>query len=145
MHYTDYDTRLAAYAVITDDTGHVLLALWNEGSRRQWTLPGGGVELHESVEQGVVREVKEESGYDVELGDLLGVDTYVIGPERRLNGSGRPMKAVRALFAARVVGGELTHERDGSTDEARWISVHEVGGLDRVSVVDIGLRMAGLR
>lgn len=145
MHYTDYDTRLAAYAVITDDAGHVLLALWNEGSRRQWTLPGGGVELHESVEQGVVREVKEESGYDVELGDLLGVDTYVIGPERRLNGSGRPMKAVRALFAARVVGGELTHERDGSTDEARLISVHEVGGLDRVSVVDIGLRMAGLR
>ena len=57
MHYTEYDTRFAAYAVVTDDAGRVLLALWNEGARRQWTLPGGGVELHERAEEGVVREV----------------------------------------------------------------------------------------
>ena len=54
MHYTEYDTRLAAYAVVTDDEGRVLLALWNEGARRQWTLPGGGLELHERAEEGVV-------------------------------------------------------------------------------------------
>ena len=41
--------------------------------------------------------------------------------DTRLAGSGRPMKAVRVLFDATVVGGELTHELDGTTDEARWV------------------------
>ena len=132
MHYTEYDTRLAAYAVVTDDEGRVLLALWNEGSRRQWTLPGGGLELH------------EESGYHVELDELLGVDSYVFPAERRSASTDRPMKAFRVLYRAHVVGGELTHELDGSTDEAAWFHLSEIAGLDRVSVVDVGLRMAGL-
>ncbi len=41
-------------------------------------------------------------------------------------------------------GGELTHEEDGSTDMAAWFHLSEIAGLDRVSVVDVGLRMAGL-
>ena len=145
MHYTEYDTRLAAYAVVTDDEGRVLLALWNEGSRRQWTLPGGGLELHERAEEGVVREVLEETGYDVELDALLGVDSYVFPAERRAVRTDRPMKAFRVLYRAHVVGGELTHEEDGSTDEAAWFPLSEIPTLDRVSVVDIALGMAGLR
>ncbi|TIC82957.1 NUDIX domain-containing protein [Nocardioides sp. GY 10127] len=148
MHYTAYDTRLASYAVVVDEGQgdvRVLLALWNEGTRRQWTLPGGGVELHETVEAGVVREVREETGYDVALDGLLGVDSYVLDPQRRHVDTDRPFKAVRTLFRAHVVGGELTHEVDGSTDEARWVSLAEVDQLDRVSVVDVGLRLAGLR
>ena len=94
-HYTEYDTRFAAYAVVTDDAGRVLLALWNEGARRQWTLPGGGVELHERAEEGVVREVLEETGFHVELDGLLGVDSYVFPAERRTLRTDRPMKAVR--------------------------------------------------
>ena len=144
VHYTEYDTRLAAYAVVTDDEGRVLLALWNEGSRRQWTLPGGGLELHERAEDGAVREVLEESGYDVEIDELLGVDSYVFPAERRSASTDRPMKAFRVLYRAHVVGGELTHELDGSTDEAAWFHLSEIAGLDRVSVVDVGLRMAGL-
>ena len=145
MHYTEYDTRLAAYAVVTDDEGRVLLALWNEGSRRQWTLPGGGLELHERAEEGAVREVREESGYQVELDELLGVDSYVFPAERRTADTDRPMKAFRVVYRAHVVGGELTHEEDGTTDEAAWFPLSEVASLDRVSVVDIALGMAGLR
>jgi 8-oxo-dGTP diphosphatase len=145
-HYTEYDTRLGAYAVVIDTVGgreQVLLALWNEPSRPQWTLPGGGVELDESVEEGAVREVREETGYDVELVRLLGVDTWVIPGERRTTGSRRPLRNVRVIFEARIVGGELTHEVDGSTDEAQWFPVDEVAALDRVELVDIGLRFAG--
>ncbi len=148
-HYTEYDTRLAAYAVIVrsvDGTDEVLLALWNEASERRWTLPGGGIDLHERIEDGVVREVREETGYDVELVDLVGVDTYVFDAQQRLARSiegGRPLKAVRVIYTARVVGGELTPEEDGTTDEARWFPLVEVASLPRVSTVDIGLRMAG--
>ena len=78
MDYRDYDTRLAAYAVIRDDAGRVLLAFWNEADLRKWTMPGGGVELEETVQDAVVREVHEETGYDVVVGQLLGVHTFVL-------------------------------------------------------------------
>lgn len=139
MEFTDYDTRLAAYAVIVDEQDRLLLALWNEAPERQWTMPGGGVELHETPEAGVVREVREETGYDVELDGLLLVDTRDVEPVHRLNGSGRWLRSVRVVYRAHVVGGELTHEQDGTTDEARWIPLAEVPGLPHVSLVDVVL------
>ncbi len=140
--YTDYDTRLAVYVLLTEDRPggrRVLLALWNDGERRQWTLPGGGAELHESVEQTAVREVREETGYDVVLGDVLWVSTYVIPPERRHRDTDRPMKAVRVVFDGRVTGGRLRDEVGGSTDTARWVLVTDVPSLPHVSLVEEAL------
>lgn len=139
MEYTDYDTRLAAYAVIVDDQERVLLALWNEADEKKWTLPGGGVEFAESAEDGALREVLEETGYHARLGRLLGVHSYTIPVSRRLARTDRPMKAVRVIYVASVVGGQLTQEVGGSTDEARWWPLAEVRRLPRVGLVDIGL------
>jgi 8-oxo-dGTP diphosphatase len=138
-HYTEYDTRLAAYAVIRDDEGRILLALWNEAEQPRWTLPGGGVELAESVEQGAIREVHEETGYDVRLDGLLGIDSFVFGPAQRSNGSDRSLKAVRVVYGATITGGVLRPEVGGSTDEARWFRLDEVPALPRVSLVDVAL------
>ncbi|WGL52287.1 NUDIX domain-containing protein [Nocardioides sp. BP30] len=154
-HYTAYDTRLAAYAVIVrassgpaaaPSTGpgepEVLLALWNEEKRKRWTLPGGGVELHETVEEGAVREVREETGYDVELTGLLGIETDVFDPAERRTDTGRSLKAVRVFFSARIVGGALANETDGTTDEARWVPLAAVADLPHTSMVDTGLRLS---
>lgn len=140
--YLDYDTRLAAYARIVDHTGRVLLALWNEGEIPMWTMPGGGVELHESVEQAAVRELFEETGYHVELTGLVGIDSRIVPPHQRVNRGDRPLKAVRVVFEARVIGGELRHEAAGTTSEARWVPLTEVAGLPRVSLVDAALSMS---
>lgn len=139
MEFTDYDTRLAAYAVIVDDQDRLLLALWNEPAEPLWTLPGGGVDLHESVEDGVVREVREETGYDVELDGLLCVDAKDVPPERRISDTDRWLRGVRVIYRAHVVGGELAREVGGSTDEARWFPLAEVPGLPHVSQVDLAL------
>ncbi|MFC4784459.1 NUDIX hydrolase [Nocardioides sp. MAHUQ-72] len=141
MDHPDFDTRLAAYAVIVDHRDHILLALWNEPSPPQWTMPGGGVELHESLEEGLVRELREETGYDVRPGRLLGVDTRVVPAHRRFVETDRPLKHVRVVFEAEVVGGELTHETDGTTDEARWIHLGEVPRLPRASSVDASIAL----
>ncbi len=51
------------------------------------------------------------------------------------------MKSVRVLFEARIVGGELTHEVDGTTDEARWIPLDEVATLHRVDLIDTAIEL----
>lgn len=145
MDFREYDTRLAAYALIVDDQERVLLALWNETDVPQWTMPGGGVELDETPAQGAVRELQEETGYDVELLQVLGVDTYLVAAEDRLDPPGRPMKSVRVIYDARIVGGELRHEVNGTTDEARWVPLDEVPALPRVSLVDASLALLPAR
>jgi 8-oxo-dGTP diphosphatase len=138
----DHYTRVGAYAVLVDERERILLALWNEGERPAWTLPGGGVEEGETPEQAAVREVREETGYDVQLVRLLGEDALTVQANERLDGSARPIRSVRVVFEARIVGGELTAEVGGTTDRAAWIPIADVPGLDRVSLVDAGLRLA---
>lgn len=137
------DVRVGAYAVLVDGAERVLLALWNEGDVPAWTVPGGGVEDGETPEQAAVREVREETGYEVELVRLLGEDRFTVPAERRLVGTGRPLVSVRLVYEARIVGGELTHEVGGTTDEAAWIPIAEVARLERVDLVDAALRLAG--
>ena len=135
------DTRVGCYAIVVDDVRRVLLAHWNERDTTGWTLPGGGLDAGEQPDECVVREVLEETGYDVALDDLLGVHVGEIPAERRLAGGLGPLRLVRIVYSAHVVGGSLRHESGGTTDEARWVPMDEVTDLERVDLVDIGLAM----
>jgi 8-oxo-dGTP diphosphatase len=147
LGYTEYDTRLAAYAVVVEE-GRILLAWWNgEGVAEPcWTLPGGGVDLPETPEDGVVREVLEETGHHVELTGLLTVHSHAIRPERRTLATDRWLRAVRAVYAAEVTGGTLgTVEVGGTTDRAEWVALDELPGLPHTDIVAIGLAAHGDR
>lgn len=132
------DIRIAAYGVIIRD-GAILLSHWNEHGRSAWTLPGGGIELPEHPLEAARREILEETGYEAEIERLLGIDTMVVPAAKRHHGSA-PLYAMRIVYRARVVGGELRNEVGGSSDEARWFPLDEVGSLTRVSLLDIALR-----
>lgn len=138
------DMRVAAYAVVTDDDGRVLLARWTEGRRVAWTMPGGGLEPGESPEDAVRRELREETGYSVTVGELLGIHSRVIPASRRVNRSDQPLHTLRIVYRASVSGGRLRFETDGSTDMAEWFTLTSVAELQRVKLVDIALRMAGI-
>ncbi|SDO34340.1 ADP-ribose pyrophosphatase YjhB, NUDIX family [Microbacterium sp. ru370.1] len=139
------DMRVAAYAVITDADERVLLAHWIDGRRAAWTLPGGGLEPGEDPAHAVRREVREETGFRVVVGELLGIHSRVIPAESRLaEGAAEPLHALRIVYRARIVGGRLRFETDGSTDRAEWFTVAAARKVRRVQLVDIALRMADL-
>jgi ADP-ribose pyrophosphatase YjhB (NUDIX family) len=138
------DMRVAAYAVVTDDDGRILLARWIEGRRVAWTMPGGGLEPGESPEDAVRRELREETGYTVKVGELLGIHSRVIPASQRVNTSDQPLHTLRIVYRATVSGGKLRFETEGSTDRAEWFTLASVSDLQRVKLVDIALRMAGI-
>ena len=133
------DVRVGAYGVIIADD-RILLTHWNEQGRTGWTLPGGGMEAYETPQQAAVREIREETGFDAEILDILGVDSMYLAPADRMVAGDGPLHSLRIVFRARIVGGSLTHELAGSSDEARWVPLADVAALPTVSLVGIALR-----
>lgn len=143
MDFTEYDVRLAAYAVVVDSEGRILLSWYNGGVRGVpgWTLPGGGVEYDESIEEAIVREVHEETGYVVELDAPLTTHSFTDATDATGPQPPRPYKSVRFVYAAHVVGGRLgTLEVGGTTDRAAWIPLDEVPLSDpRAVILDVAI------
>ncbi|MFK0005537.1 NUDIX hydrolase [Paenarthrobacter sp. NPDC090520] len=136
----DFDTRPAAYAVIIQE-GKILLAYWKQDDKEGWTLPGGGLDLAEHPVDGCRREVLEETGYEARIHRMLGIDVGHWPREAQPDGTTRDFQALRLVYEASITGGELTHEVDGSTTHAAWIPLEDVGKLNRVSLVDVALRL----
>ena len=135
-----FDTRPAAYAVMIRE-GKILLAYWKQDGKEGWTLPGGGLDLAEHPVDGCRREVFEETGYEAHIDHMLGIDVGHWPGDLRPDVSVRDFQALRLVYEATVVGGELTHEVDGSTTHAAWVPLDDVGKLNRVSLVDTALRL----
>ena len=137
------EMRVAAYAVV-ERGGKILLTHWRRGRLHGWTLPGGGIENGEDPEQTVVREVLEETGLTAKTGKLLGVDSRVMIREEVEAEQNPELHTIRIVYRATVADGPLRHEVDGSSDEARWVPIREIRSLKTLSLVQTGLRMAGI-
>ncbi|MGC5615965.1 NUDIX hydrolase [Georgenia sp. Z1491] len=140
------DIRVSSYVVL-ERPGEILLCRGRESAGSYgWTMPGGGLDPGEHPDDAAVREAREETGYEVELGRVLGVSSIVVpGAERLAAGrEGIPLQGIRIVYAARIVGGTLRHEAEGTTDAAEWVRLDRVVDLDRVELVDEALVLAGL-
>lgn len=71
-------------AFIVNEKNELLLQLRNKAPEKEcWSIPGGKVELFETFEEAVKREVKEETGADVEVIRMLGICDHIIESEER--------------------------------------------------------------
>jgi ADP-ribose pyrophosphatase YjhB (NUDIX family) len=108
-HFNDPDApaanRLvpAASAVVVDQDGRILLH--RRSDNELWSIPGGAMEAGERIADTAVREVKEETGLDVEPETLVGIYS---DPRHVIEyGDGEVRQQFSVCFACRVVGGEL--------------------------------------
>lgn len=141
MHFTEYDTRLAAYVLLTDEQRRVLLT-WFRGDELNppcWTLPGGGIEFDEPLRDAAIRETYEETGYHVSVQRILA-DSYETAPA---TADTRPFRAQRFLYAGTIIVGKLgTTETDGSTEFACWMPISELPALEsRGTIVDMAINV----
>ncbi len=111
-------------AVIVKDGKVLLTKRGNEPSKGKWGIPGGVVELGESVEEAVVREVKEETGVDCRpLKRLTVFDSIRRDPDGRVH-----WHYVLHEFLCEYLGGEPRAGDDAS--EVRWIPLEDLGSVE---------------
>jgi ADP-ribose pyrophosphatase YjhB (NUDIX family) len=133
-------TRIAAYAILVRDGSILLVRCTPDISpQREWTLPGGGINFGEDPSHAAVREVKEETGFDIALRGLLAVDSWVDQlPEMDHH-------SLRIIYAGEITGGNLTFEIGGSTDACEWVRFDRADELPLVELAKFGVRLARQR
>jgi len=108
---------VAVGAVVEDDEGRVLLVkhVPEKGGfwQGKWICPGGGLAFGEGIEEGIKREIKEETNLDIELIKPL------LPFERIVKEEGKEMHVIYIDYLARVKGGELKVGSD--VREAIWV------------------------
>ncbi len=98
--------KLMVDVIIPSERGVVLIRRGNDPFEGRWALPGGFVEVGETVEEAAYREAAEETGLAVEVARLVGVYS---DPERDPRGHN-----VSVAFLARVLSGDLVAATDAS-------------------------------
>ena len=111
-------------AVVRDRGGALLLV--HRTDNDLWALPGGGVDPGESVSQAVTREVKEETGLDVEAVRLVGI--YSDPRHVMAYDDGEVRQQFSLCFITRLLGGRLRTSEE--TCEVRFVPVNTIGELE---------------
>jgi mutator protein MutT len=129
-------------AVIVDEGRVLLVRRGTEPLRGEWSLPGGLLEVGESLMAGVVREVREETGLTVEPVELIELLDRIYREGERVR-----YHYVIADYLCRVVGGALQAATDA--DAVRWVervewNSHSALRLDPVTVrvIELGWQRA---
>jgi mutator protein MutT len=116
-------------AVVIEGQRVLLVKRGQEPLRGRWSLPGGVVEAGEELHAAVVREVREETGLTVQVGDVVEVlDRITRDPDGRIE-----FHYVIIDYVCEVAGGSLACASDA--DDARWVDRAELAGYDLTTKV----------
>lgn len=106
-------------AAVIEEGGRVLVARRKRGDRYEgrWEFPGGKVERGETPEESLKRELREEMGIEVAVGDRLCACPFRAGEA--------PMELL--VYRTRILSGKIVcHDHD----EVRWVAAGDLGGYD---------------
>ncbi|QLY28482.1 NUDIX domain-containing protein [Nocardia huaxiensis] len=110
-------------ALVVDERGAVLMQRRSDSGN--WSLPGGVMEIGETLEQCVVRETREETGLEIEITGLLGIYT---DPDHVIAyADGEVRQEFNVTFYGRVRGGRITVSDESTA--VRFVGVDELTDL----------------
>lgn len=114
VHY--FAPQVAAVAIVTraEDEKFLLVQRGEDPGKGLWGLPGGFVEMGETVHDALRREILEETGYEIEIREMIGVWSFF--------NSAKKIAGVAIVYETRVVRGELNIASDCTN--AEWVT-HE--------------------
>ncbi len=110
-------------AVVVDDEGRILLQRRSDSGN--WALPGGAMDIGETFAQSVVREIKEETGFDVRIDRIVGI--YSDPGHVFAYHDGEVRQEFNICLACTIVGGKLSVSSE-STD-VRFFALEDVATL----------------
>ncbi|KAB2906449.1 MAG: NUDIX domain-containing protein [Anaerolineae bacterium] len=117
--------RPTAHAVLLNEQRHILVLdnLWTG----KLDLPGGGIEIWETIPEALVREVWEETGLNIKIGELLDIeDRFFSSPH------GNHYHSLKIFFRAKIVGGILrpTILEDEPSVNPHWVDPRQLSETD---------------
>ena len=129
-------------AVIVAEERVLLIKRGHAPLAGEWSIPGGLLEVGETVREAAIREAREETGLEVETLDLLGVfDRVLKDTDGRIQ-----YHYILIDFLCQRTGGKLRADSDAT--EVRWFSLEEVKQLplreDTARVIILGFEKAAL-
>ncbi len=139
----DYPDRpiVGVGAVIVDDGRALVVRRATEPLKGEWSIPGGVLELGETLRAGAVREALEETGLRVEPGEVLEVVDRIMPGE----GGRTRYHFVLVDFLCRMISGEI--RAGGDALDVKWVTAEELAQLtisdSAAAVLRKGLRRAG--
>ncbi len=108
---------LGVGAVVVEDGKLLMVQRGKEPAKGRWSVPGGHVEDGEYIVDALQREVREETGLEIEPGELLGI--FEVVGERH----------IVILDYLATVAGDPTPRAGADADDVRWVPLDEVDSL----------------
>ena len=112
--------RLTVRVVLKDEKGRYLLMRRAKGSAMQpelWEFPGGKIDPGETFEEALIRETKEETGFDIDVLDVLGTAQW----------EKKDCRIAYLILSGRITGGEFAVSSEH--DDGGWFTPKKVRGL----------------
>lgn len=139
--------RPSVYGVLIED-GKILLS-------RQWDgydFPGGGIEIDETIEEGLKREFVEETGIQIELIMPIHCETDFFNPDYTDKYKGQYWNCIMMYYLVKKVGGELTKDNLCDTEQEyadmpEWMDLDDIynnkffNSVDSVKLVENAKKM----